>query len=443
MRGIMDILMQELNPGPQAPPFDFKRSPFPSSPQPAPAPTPQPAPPQLRPVSVPNRELKMADPQVQSMMAAMNAPALKSVSGGPTSGRGAMQQPGLLSRLGRGAIDYLSDPINRKQLAIGFNAMRLNPDANLAKSLQSQIETEQGMRLLRTQGNKTAEALEKAAEQETDPSRKRQLSIAANLVRENPSLAKEGAAVLFDTTSTLTEGFRTKHLSAIAAGLSPGSPEYRKAMGAESSFGGLSETQLDGITGIRKEFAGLPEVKGFQEQVNAYGRIISSAEDPSAAGDLALIFNFMKLLDPGSVVRESEFRTAQDAKAWLVKTTEDGIRVPGPIVTAIQKAETGMLLLPEQRNDFVRRSERLYSQAESSFVSNYENQYKNFMSPYLPENADIADYFPSFRYRGKTAAEISQQGAGSRLTPTAVMRPNETPAQFAIRLQEEAARRGL
>ena len=149
---LLDILVNALNPRQQAAPaqaapapFDFVNAPFPSRP-----PSPQTAPTaaQLQPVTVPQRSLRMADPEVQRMMAAMNAPALQSVSGGPTSGRGAVQQPGLLSRLGRGALDYLSDPINRKQLAIGFNAMRLNPDANLARSLQSQIETEQGLRLL-------------------------------------------------------------------------------------------------------------------------------------------------------------------------------------------------------------------------------------------------------------------------------------------------------
>jgi len=32
--------------------------------------------------------------------------------------------------------------------------------------------------------------------------------------------------------------------------------------------------------------------------------------EPSGAGDMALVFSFMKMLDPGSVVREGEFKTA-------------------------------------------------------------------------------------------------------------------------------------
>ncbi|MEM8882399.1 MAG: hypothetical protein AAGC82_17565, partial [Pseudomonadota bacterium] len=59
--------------------------------------------------------------------------------------------------------------------------------------------------------------------------------------------------------------------------------------------------------GLRKEFIGQTTVKDFRKQAEAFGRIDASAFEPSPAGDLALIFNYMKVLDPGSVVRESEF----------------------------------------------------------------------------------------------------------------------------------------
>lgn len=401
---LIDLILNALDPtkqttppyvpGPAQSPSVFAGSPFPVNPNPRSIPQSAPTP-RLEPVSVPERDIKMSDPQVQRILAMTQAPQLRSVSGGPTSGRGAVQQPGLLSRLGRGVIDYLSDPINRKQLAIGFNAMRFNPDANLAQSLQSQIETEQGMRLLRSQGNKTADALEKAGHKEL-----------AEIVRENPSLAKEAITVLTKTPD-IPDGFLTAHFKAIAAGHAPGSEGYQRAMGAETSYGGLSEKQASGISDIRKEFMGVPQVKAFQDQVAAYGRIISSAEDPSAAGDLALIFNYMKLLDPGSVVRESEFRTAEQASAWIQRSEESGIAIPRPVQTAIQKLETGQMLLPAQRADFVDRSARLYGNAESSYIQNYENEYKRFLNPYLPQGADPYDYLPKVRYVGKSASDIA------------------------------------
>jgi len=209
---LIDLLINALDPtkqttppyvpGPAQPASVFANAPFPVNPNPAP-PTPPAQPPQPSPATASQLELQMADPEVQRMMAAMNAPALQSVAGGSTNPR--PEAPGFLSSLGRGALDYLSDPINRKQLAIGFNAMRLNPDANLARSLQGQIETEQGLRLLRGQGNKTADALEQRANKiaKTDPQRAAQLLTAAEFIRNNPTNTEgisAAANLLFDSS---------------------------------------------------------------------------------------------------------------------------------------------------------------------------------------------------------------------------------------------------
>jgi hypothetical protein len=62
---------------------------------------------------------------------------------------------------------------------------------------------------------------------------------------------------------------------------------------------------------MRQQYIGLS--KDFQQISDAYKRIEVAGSDPSPAGDLALIFNYMKLLDPGSTVRESEFATAENS----------------------------------------------------------------------------------------------------------------------------------
>lgn len=295
-------------------------------------------------------------------------------------------QPSFFERLGSGAMDYLGDPTNRARMAAGFNTMRLNPDPNIARMAQSQIETQQAVQILQQQGNRTADALERAAQAETEPARKKQLASAAELVRQNPSTAKEAAKLLFDSTSTTTEAFRTKHQSAIAAGLMPGTAEYQEFMGKNKEYGGIGDEALSGISGIRKEFMSIPEVKAFQSQASAFGRINASAANPSAAGDLALIFNYMKLLDPGSVVREGEFATAQNAAG-----------VPDRIVNIYNNALEGTRLNDNQRADFVSRAKKIYKDAENQY-ENYESQYKRFMSPFVPKGQSIEDYFPSFRY---------------------------------------------
>jgi hypothetical protein len=111
--------------------------------------------------------------------------------------------------------------------------------------------------------------------------------------------------------------------------------------------------RTDVESGLRKEFNGLS--KNFVEVRDAYGRIQASAKDPSAAGDLALIFNYMKMLDPGSTVREGEFATAQNAAG-----------IPDQVRNMWNKAMSGERLGDPQRKDFTGRADKLYKSMESS-----------------------------------------------------------------------------
>ena len=54
----------------------------------------------------------------------------------------------------------------------------------------------------------------------------------------------------------------------------------------------------------------------FRDVGNSFNTILAGAENPTAVSDMSLIFSFMKMLDPGSVVRESEFDQAESAAGW-------------------------------------------------------------------------------------------------------------------------------
>ena len=92
----------------------------------------------------------------------------------------AAQDPGLLSQLGRGVIDYFSDPINRKTLAIGMAGLSSQPNRGYQAALQGQIEQIQQQRATQRSGNQTADYLES-----------RGLVAEADLVRANPALAAD------------------------------------------------------------------------------------------------------------------------------------------------------------------------------------------------------------------------------------------------------------
>lgn len=75
----------------------------------------------------------------------------------------------------------------------------------------------------------------------------------------------------------------------------------------------------------------------------------ASLGDSSAAKDLSLIFGYMKLLDPTSVVRESEQASASNAAG-----------VPDRIRNIWNRLRTGERLTPEQRADFISSGRRLF-----------------------------------------------------------------------------------
>lgn len=86
---------------------------------------------------------------------------------------------------------------------------------------------------------------------------------------------------------------------------------------------------------------------------NAYGLVQAAAKDPSAGGDMALIFSFMRILDPNSVVREGEFATAQNAAG-----------VPDRVVNLYNRLIKGERLNPTQRADFVNQAKKIYEEQQ-------------------------------------------------------------------------------
>lgn len=103
---------------------------------------------------------------------------------------------------------------------------------------------------------------------------------------------------------------------------------------------------------LRDEFNAL--TKDFRTVQDAHTKIRNVAN--TGAGDMSLLYSYVKLLDPGSVVRESEFATAAASGSF-------GERVQG----AMQRVISGQRLPPDLRNDFLREADNLYkSQQEGA-----------------------------------------------------------------------------
>ena len=119
---------------------------------------------------------------------------------------------------------------------------------------------------------------------------------------------------------------------------------------------------------LRKEYQDL--VKDPLVVVNAFKKVKAAADNPSAAGDLSMIFAYMKMLDPNSVVRETEFANAQNAAG-----------VPDQIRNQFNRVKNGERLNPNQRADFINQASQVASQSQAT-IDEYRQRYGALATEY-------------------------------------------------------------
>jgi hypothetical protein len=123
-------------------------------------------------------------------------------------------------------------------------------------------------------------------------------------------------------------------------------------------------------TKLRTEFQGSPEYKAFGEMKAAYGQVLEGLKKSNAIGDLAAATKIMKLLDPGSVVRESELALAMQAGGLLDRVSN--------YATNIMQ---GTKLSPDQRREFSSLANSLFSVSLDAF-NEKRNQYQGLAREY-------------------------------------------------------------
>jgi len=131
---------------------------------------------------------------------------------------------------------------------------------------------------------------------------------------------------------------------------------------------------------LRKEF--LQRTKVYGELGTTFSNIESSAKAKTGPGDIALITGFMKMLDPGSVVRETEFATARDTAGLYAR-----------LLNTSQKLESGQLfaLDSKQRQEYVDLAKQYLDSAQKKagddkkalgvVVKNYKLNPENVFGP--------------------------------------------------------------
>jgi hypothetical protein len=118
----------------------------------------------------------------------------------------------------------------------------------------------------------------------------------------------------------------------------------------------IGQKGFENERGLGKDFRSEPIYKDFSDMQTAYTQVVSSLKQGTPIGDVAGATKVMKLLDPGSVVRESELGIAMAAGGRMDR-----------LQNYFNNLMTGQKLTPQQRDDFERLSNELYAAAGQAY----------------------------------------------------------------------------
>lgn len=136
-----------------------------------------------------------------------------------------------------------------------------------------------------------------------------------------------------------TEGLSAAEIAAKAAGAKAPKPED--------------------IGALRKEWNS--QASDFRGVRDAYSRVVASGDGSTPAQQMSMIFAYMKMLDPTSAVRETEYANAENARG-----------VPTAVQNVWNKLIDGQFLAPSQIEDFKAQAASLYGQAEGDYGRSYD-----------------------------------------------------------------------
>lgn len=121
--------------------------------------------------------------------------------------------------------------------------------------------------------------------------------------------APPGTTFNRDPTGNVKQVYQPQNGQQLASG--PGQP-YREAPiqgGTNDPTAPAARFANEGK--LRDDYA--KEVQPYIQAREGYQKVIQAAKDGTPAGDIALVFGYMKTLDPGSTVREGEQATVQNS----------------------------------------------------------------------------------------------------------------------------------
>ena len=172
-------------------------------------------------------------------------------------------------------------------------------------------------------------------------------SIPANMTALGATVGPEGTKVEYGLPATVTSmpvpG--TDYVQPMISGKAAGAPIKAQPQ-VQAEIDKLPEAQQKWANDTQSSLMKLPEFTALNEQVKILDEIKELGTTPAA--DIALIMKYMKALDPGSVVREGEFKTLGNAGS-----------LPTQVQNWYNSYATGNKLTPEVRKEIKSSAEAI------------------------------------------------------------------------------------
>jgi hypothetical protein len=151
-----------------------------------------------------------------------------------------------------------------------------------------------------------------------------------------------------------------------------GAPSAEPAPGGRQVAPGMSQiipgTSFKNDEQLRGEFT--RNMEPFVKLAQAFEKVQVAALNPSGAGDISLIYGYMKILDPGSTVMQGEQASAQNAGS-----------VPESIRAKYNSIIAGDKLDPNVRADFLNQA-RLIVESQRTMANDVRDRYSELARAY-------------------------------------------------------------
>jgi len=141
----------------------------------------------------------------------------------------------------------------------------------------------------------------------------------------------------------------------------------------------LADQKFTQFNQTTSKFYSNPQVKSFEDALNAGWDMIASLKSANWPGDVGAVFSFMKALDPASVVKEGEFKLARESGGLDAKF--DNI---------YWKIINGEQLTEEQRKAFGKISFEYIKSKWRMYDAKYNDMIKVLKNQQIPES-----YYPT------------------------------------------------